>query len=202
MSKKRYSRAAPQKSSGAKTVIKVIALLLLLLILVLVVAYAVLTNGFSQYEFITKNDKRIGTSTTIALSSETEFELEDFSLFNGSNENITVKIYANADKDFSFTAGGNPYRYKGVGELTDCFEIETKSKSFKVSVKDGCKTMRDMLSVKYGEDIEPISEDWKNANYFIMQIETDTATYNVAFGIVGFDSGNIRVILDKTEIVF
>lgn len=189
-----------KRKSKVSSAITIIAAVLLLILLFGVISVAFDTKGFKEFDYLSKDGVKIGERTTISLDESTTFELKYLKTSDKENKNISVKVYANNNSNFTFVTGEGNYSYKGVGELTDCFNIECESEKFTISVKEDCKTMADMLATKYGK-VEYI-HDWKNDEHFKMEVKTDFATYNFLFTIQGFYSGFISIELDQSEIIF
>lgn len=181
-------------------VITIIVAVLLLVLLLGVISVAFNTDGFKEFDYLEKDGVKVSERTTISIDERSTFELKYLKTSDNANKNISVKVYANTNSNFTFLTSEGNYSYKGVGELTDCFNIDCESERFTISVKDDCKTMADMLATKYGK-VEYIY-DWKNDEHFLMEVKTDFNTYNVLFTIDGLCSGFINVSLDITEIIF
>lgn len=205
MANKKVSRerAAPNK---AGTAVKIVGLLLILVLVAAAVVFAFQTDGFTRFEYITAGGKKVEKRTELQIGEITRFEIKSVNPIAGKSE-ADIKVYANTDADFLFTVDGNPNKYKGVGELTDCFDIETGQGYFSVSLTK-YKTMREILQSKYGSGVNG-STSWENGAYFLLQVITDSSEYRIALKVNGLESGFTGIStdvtgieLDQTEVIF
>lgn len=132
------ARAAPQKSKKKSRAGRIVAVILLTVLLAAVgcgIYYAIETNGFTRFEYLEYNGRRLGTAERgVKLDrGKNVFEIKSMKPAGGAGK-YTVKIQANSEAKFTFQADGNPQSFAHVGDVTEYFGIEISEDRFEVNI--------------------------------------------------------------------
>ena len=162
-----------------KTVGKVIVSILLVALLLagvgLIWRY---TNGFNE-NFRTfyveyGGEKILTASSSLELTGGTEARFDvgyTFDLTDDEPRGYGVKIAANAEEDFDFTADGKNYAWSRQTDITEAFDIERGEDYFVLNLPLDCSP-KDILGTLYdGAEIEtgPLSE---TARYYTLVVSS------------------------------
>lgn len=132
------ARAAPQKPKKKSRAGRIVAVILLTVLLAAVgcgIYYAIETNGFTRFEYVEYNGRRLGTAERgVKLArGKNVFEIKSMKPAAGAGK-YTVRIQANSEAQFTFQADGNPQSFSHVGEVTEYFGIEISEDRFEVNI--------------------------------------------------------------------
>ena len=133
------ARAAPQKSKKKKSRAgRLVAVILLTVLLAAVgcgIYYAIETNGFTRFEYVEYNGRRLGTAERgVKLArGKNVFVIKSMKPAAGAGK-YTVRIQANSEAQFTFQADGNPQSFAHVGDVTEYFGIEISEDRFEVNI--------------------------------------------------------------------
>lgn len=193
---------AQEKAISKNIIVALVILVFLAITAGLGIWYAVETNGFTCFEYLTYNGEKLnGTARQVSLyKGENVFEIKNLNPFRESEVKYTLEIHPNADESFNFYVDGEAYSYSNIGELTDCFTIEKGEKSFSIFLPLDY-SMEWLLSQIYeGEISAPAKEELSGKDLFVLTIRFanghDTFVY---FNIAGKVTD---VVLDPPQIVF
>ncbi len=195
---KSAARAAPRQGRAGR-ILAVVAVVLLLAVTGLVIAYAVITDGFTQFVYVEYGGRRMETRETgVQLDrGENVFEVKSLKPASGGPE-YTVAVYPNAEADFYYRVGDNPHSFPMTGELTEYFDVRIDGSQFTVNVPLDY-TLAAVLGQKYpGEEITLPDELPQTDLLAILVSFSDGKSTAIYFGVL--DKPVIE--LDPPNIVF
>ena len=189
------ARAAPNK---AAMIIKIISLILILAILGGAIYFALATNGFSQFEYVSYNGQKLSmVERNFRLhNGSNEFQIKSMNPFS-DKVSYSVRIQANSEAKFNFTADCNPQSFSRLGDMTDCFSLELSETGFKLDIPSGTM-LQDILKQKYPDAKIEIEGEIGDAEMFLMLI---TLSNGSAIKIY-FDLPSFRIEIDPPQIIF
>lgn len=198
------ARAAPQKSKKKKSRAgRIVAVILLTVLLAAVgcgIYYAIETNGFTRFEYVEYNGRRLGTAERgVKLArGKNVFEIKSMKPAGGAGK-YTVKIQANGEAKFTFQADGNPQSFAHVGEVTEYFGIEISEDRFEVNIPSDYSVSA-VLSEKYGGETVTLPDELpKDTDFWIMSVGlSDGKNILIYFGV----SDKPTISINPPHIIF
>ena len=197
------ARAAPQKSKKKKSRAgRLVAVILLTVLLAAVgcgIYYAIETNGFTRFEYVEYNGRRLGTAERgVKLArGKNVFEIK-MKPAAGAGK-YTVRIQANSEAQFTFQADGNPQSFAHVGDVTEYFGIEISEDRFEVNIPSDYSVSA-VLSEKYGGETVTLPDELpKDTDFWIMSVGlSDGKNILVYFGV----SDKPTISINPPHIIF
>ena len=119
----------------------------------------------------------------------------------GKDVEYTLKITANPDASFTFTADQNPYNFyrrddSDMNDYTGVFAVGKDAETFNIDIPSGY-TLQTVLEQKYGAEVVLPGNLGIETNYFILTVTSGENELNLPFR---FES--LRVELDPPKIIF
>lgn len=197
------ARAAPQKSKKKKSRAgRLVAVILLTVLLAAVgcgIYYAIETNGFTRFEYVEYNGRRLGTAERgVKLArGKNVFEIK-MKPAAGAGK-YTVRIQANSEAQFTFQADGNPQSFAHVGDVTEYFGIEISEDRFEVNIPSDYSVSA-VLSEKYGGETVTLPDELpKDTDFWIMSVGlSDGKNILIYFGV----SDKPTISINPPHIIF
>lgn len=194
---------ARRKSKATKILTYILLVMAIVAAIGLIIKYSDVDSFGELYVTIDGNkyDKDIGGVVVNSIEF-TEISVGyDNSL--SSDNGFDYRIYANPDLDYEFVLDEDkiPFAFKGLGDCTQCFDIEVSDSSLKLKSKESSILL--MIKLLYPE-LEP---EWLTDNidyssdFFILEVTSKDkkSTIKIGFTInIAVDS----IDLDIKEIVF
>lgn len=198
------ARAAPQKSKKKKSRAgRLVAVILLTVLLAAVgcgIYYAIETNGFTRFEYVEYNGRRLETTEKgVKLDrGKNVFEIKSMKPAAGAGK-YTVRIQANSEAKFTFQADGNPQSFAHVGEVTEYFGIEISEDRFEVNIPSNY-SVSSVLSEKYGGETVTLPDELpKDTDFWIMSVGlSDGKNILIYFGV----SDKPTISINPPHIIF
>ena len=198
------ARAAPQKSKKRKSRAgRIVAVILLTVLLASVgcgIYYAIETNGFTRFEYVEYNGRRLETTEKgVKLArGKNVFEIKSMKPAAGAGK-YTVRIQANSEAKFTFQADGNPQSFAHVGEVTEYFGIEISEDRFEVNIPSDY-SVSSVLSEKYGGETVTLPDELpKDTDFWIMSVGlSDGKNILIYFGV----SNKPTISINPPHIIF
>lgn len=136
---------------------------------------------------------------TIYFGEMYEFKV---SAFDGGAMDYTVKVTANADNNFEFTADGHTYSFYGddnsLNDYSELFGLTKIAEGFSISVPEGF-TLESALESKYGGKIVLTEDLDKSLCYFVLTVTSGDSI--VMIKLLNY-SDAIVITLSSYSIVF
>lgn len=197
------ARAAPQKPKKKSRAGRIVAVILLTVLLASVgcgIYYAIETNGFTRFEYVEYNGRRLETTEKgVKLDrGKNVFEIKSMKPAAGVGK-YTVRIQANSEAQFTFQADGNPQSFAHVGDVTEYFGIEISEDRFEVNIPSDYSVSA-VLSEKYGGETVTLPDELpKDTDFWIMSVGlSDGKNILVYFGV----SDKPTISINPPHIIF
>ena len=129
-------------------------------------------------------------------SGSNEFQIKSVNPFS-DKVSYSVRIQANSEAKFNFTADGNPQSFSRLGDMTDCFSLELSETGFKLDIPSGTM-LQDILKQKYPDAKIEIEGEIGDAEMFLMLITlSNGSAIKIYFNLPSF-----RIEIDPPQIIF
>lgn len=151
---------------AAKAMAVILTVIIIALACIVTVSYY--TRGFESVAALyVKYADKVYTDGVIVLHESGRVRIDVKSAGFITETEYTLQVLPNAEKDFSYEAGGKSYKYSAVGELTEYLDIEQNNSYFVID----CASLNvtDVLTKKHGAEIR-ISETADGGAYFYFVI--------------------------------
>ena len=194
--------------SKGQTAAKVIGIVLVLLLLAGIVAVIYrFTNGFNEdfKTFYVEHDGEQILSADSKMSFEAgvtyRFDVKyAFDTDKSETKDYSVTIAPNAEKDFEYTVGGEPYLYSKAGDLSAAFGLKKQKSYFEITLREDMTVQSVLETVHPGQQVK-VPENAADVFPYVLCISSynGNVSYRIAFDL-GADVTGITI--DPPGIVF